>query len=82
MRSVPSTGPTTKLAEYQIGYSEYRANLPGVMHPYQTSRRACIANADGSGRRRIADELLAKPHYWTQFVGWSPNGQIAIINRG
>lgn len=73
---------TADLSKRQIGYTEYQANLPGGMHPYFTSQRACVVNADGSNHRRIADELLTEPHTWTQFAGWSPGGRFAIVIRG
>jgi Tol biopolymer transport system component len=65
-----------------IGYTEYRADLPGGMHPYFTSLRAHVVNADGSGRKPVGASLVNEPHAWTQFAGWSPDGKIALINRG
>lgn len=65
-----------------IGYSEYRADLPGGMLPYFASLRACAVQRDGTGRQALAEELCRKPHTWTQFAGWSPDGRIAIIGSG
>ncbi len=65
-----------------IGYTEYRADLPGGMHPYFTSMRACVVRANGTGRRQVAEALTTKPHTWTQFAGWSPDGRKAIITCG
>lgn len=65
-----------------IGYSEYRADLPGGMLPYMSSRRASVVNADGTGRRRLVEELAREPNTWTSFAGWSPDGRLAVIGCG
>jgi TolB protein len=41
--------------------------------------RACLVQADGAKRRLLAQELTEKPHSWSQFTGWSPDGKLAII---
>jgi Tol biopolymer transport system component len=69
-------------APYLVGYTEYRADQPGGMHPYLTSHRACLVRADGTGRRLLAEELLREPYTWTQFAGWSPDGRIAVVYGG
>lgn len=66
----------------QIGYTEFRTNLPGGRHANNITMRACVVNADGSGRRVLAGELVRQPNAWTQFAGWSPDGRYAIIGRG
>jgi len=66
----------------QVGYTEYRTNLPGGRHPNIVTMRACLVNLDGSGRRVVAKELSHQPNSWTQFAGWSPDGRLAIIGRG
>ena len=65
-----------------IGYTELQTNLPGGRHANVRTMRAVIVRADGSGRRRIADELADEPNAWTQFAGWSPDGRQAIVSRG
>jgi Tol biopolymer transport system component len=41
-----------------------------------------LVKTDGSGRRSLAAELTNEAGIWTQFAGWSPDGQTAIIGRG
>lgn len=69
------------LRQYQIGYVEYRTNLPGGRHANCATMRAYVMNADGSGRRELAQELVRDENTWTQFVGWSPDGRTAIIGN-
>src|SRR3954468_4709987 len=65
-----------------IGYTELRTNLPGGRHANVRTMRAVVVKADGSGRRRLAEELVREPDAWTQFAGWSPDGETAVIGRG
>ena len=65
-----------------VGYTELRTNLPGGRHANVQTMQAAVVNADGSGRRLVAAELADEPDAWTQFAGWSPDGQTAIIGRG
>ena len=65
-----------------IGYTEFQSNLPGGRHANVRTMRATVVKADGSGRRRVAEELVREPDAWTQFAGWSPDGSTAIIGRG
>jgi Tol biopolymer transport system component len=74
------THPVEDHPPYLVGYTEYRADLPGGMHPYLTSQRACLVRSDGSGRRQLAEELTREPNTWTSFAGWSPDGRLAIIS--
>jgi len=79
-----SASPETKQSariESKIGFTEYRTNLP-TRHANQVTMRACMVGADGSGFRRLAEELVQEPNSWTQFAGWSPDGKQAIIGRG
>lgn len=62
-----------------IGYTEGRNDLPGGQFENWVTSRACIVKADGAGRRVFAEELTRKPHSWTQFAGWSPDGKKAIL---
>lgn len=64
-----------------IGYTDYRTNLP-TRHANQVTMRACVVRADGSGGRRLAEELTSEAYSWTQFAGWSPDGKFAILGRG
>jgi Tol biopolymer transport system component len=65
-----------------IGYSELRTDLPGGRYVNQATMRAVVVKADGSGRRVLAGELTPEKGYWTQFYGWSPDGETAILLRG
>lgn len=76
--------PTTTSAEEArptcwIGYTEGRNDLPDGQFANGVTNRACIVRADGTGRRVLAKELTRKPHSWTQFAGWSPDGTVALI---
>lgn len=71
-----------KLDQYWIGYTDFRTNLKGGRHPNQATMRACIIKADGSEQRILAEELVKDANTWTQFAGWSPDGQMAILYRG
>src|SRR5438132_1056031 len=65
-----------------IGYTEYRANLPGGRHANQATMRAFMVRADGTKRRPLAEELTRKADNWTQFGNWSPDGKLAILYHG
>src|ERR1051325_2951217 len=65
-----------------VGYTELRTNLPGGRHANVRTMRATVVKADGTGRRLLADALANEADAWTQFVGWSPDGQTAIVSRG
>lgn len=65
-----------------VGYTELQTNLPGGRHANVCTMRATLVKADGSERRRIAEDLVDDPNSWTQFVGWSPDGKLAIVSRG
>jgi len=65
-----------------IGYTELRTNLPGGRHTNVATMRACAVRDDGSGRRVLGEELVTDADTWTQFVGWSPDGKLAVIGRG
>ena len=65
-----------------IGYTELRTNLPGGRHANVRTMRAIVAQADGSARCVLAEELAREPDTWTQFAGWSPDGKTAVIGRG
>jgi Tol biopolymer transport system component len=67
------------LSDYQIGYTEFCTNLAGGRHANVITMRAHVIRADGSGRRAIAENLADEENAWTQFAGWSPDGQFAVI---
>ena len=69
-------------AERLIGYTELHTNLPGGRHANVRTRRAAVMRLDGTDRRLVAPQLVDKPDAWTQFAGWSPDGQQAVIYRG
>lgn len=65
-----------------IGHTQLRTNLPGGRHANVRTMRAVVVQADGAGRRLLAEELADDPDAWTQFAGWSPGGDTAIVSRG
>lgn len=83
MFAVAASAPATAAEPApQLGYTELRTNLPGGRHANVRTMRAVVANADGTGRRSVADELAKEADTWTQFAGWSPDGRAAIIGVG
>ena len=82
MSAAAKTRVRTMPANQLLGYTEFRTDLPGGRQPNIRTMRACVANADGSGRREVATQLLDDPNAWTQFAGWSPDGKQAIVLRG
>lgn len=62
-----------------IGYTEGRNDLPDGQFANWVTQRACLVNANGEGREVLLPELTTKPHSWTQFAGWSPDGQQAVV---
>ena len=64
-----------------IGYTEFRADLPGGRYVNVATRRAVVVKADGTGRRVLAEELTREAGFSTQFVGWSPEGKAARLSR-
>ena len=71
-----------EVADRWIGYTEFQTNLPGGRHANVRTMRAMVVKADGSGRRIVAPELANETDTWTQFAGWSPDGQTAVVARG
>src|SRR5204862_8229470 len=65
-----------------IGYTELRTNLPGGRLANVETMRAMVVGVDGTARREVAPDLIDRPHTWTQFAGWSPDGKTAVILRG
>jgi len=65
-----------------IGYTEFRTDLSLGRHANVCTMRARLVRADGVGRREIADNLAREPNTWTQFAGWSPDGNRAIVGCG
>lgn len=62
-----------------IGYTEGRNDDPRGQFFNWNTNRACVVQADGTGRRVLAKSLTKKADSWTQFAGWSPDGKTAII---
>jgi Tol biopolymer transport system component len=62
-----------------IGYTESRNDIEGGQFFNWETSRACVVRADGTGRRVIGEELIQQDHAWTQFAGWSPDGQQAVL---
>lgn len=65
-----------------IGCTEYETNRPAGRHANQVTSQAVIIRADGSGRRVLMPEFGERPFSWTQFAGWSPDGQLAVVATG
>jgi hypothetical protein len=65
-----------------IGYSELRTDRPGGRHANVSTMRAYVITEDGTGRRPLAEELAREPDAWAQFLGWSPDGTLAVVARG
>ncbi|MBX3423305.1 MAG: PD40 domain-containing protein [Pirellulaceae bacterium] len=63
-----------------IGYTEGRNDLPEGQYFNWITNRACIVRGDGRDRQVLAQELIQNQHSWTQFAGWSPSGEHAVIN--
>ncbi len=73
--------PKTKWPERLVGYTEFRTDLPGGRHANVRTMRAKVVASDRSEPRPVAAELVDKPDVWTQFAGWSPDGNTAVIYR-
>ncbi|MBL8852122.1 MAG: PD40 domain-containing protein [Planctomycetaceae bacterium] len=65
-----------------IGYTQYQTKLPGGRHANIRTMRATVVRSDGTARRPVADDLIAAPDTWTQFAGWSPEGDTAVVGLG
>jgi Tol biopolymer transport system component len=65
-----------------LGYTEFRTDLPGGRHANVRTMRAAVVRADGTGRKRVGDELAKEADTWAQFAGWSPDGQAAVVGVG
>lgn len=66
----------------KIGYTELRCNLPGGRQPNIATMRARVVEVSGRGSRELAPELARESGSWTQFAGWSPDGNVAVLGRG
>ena len=64
-----------------IGYNLHRTNLQGGRWANVRTNRAMVIQGDGSGNCLVGESLLDEPGYWTQFVGWSPDGGLTILGR-
>ena len=62
-----------------IGYTEGRNDLPDGQFANWVTHRACVVRADGTGRRVLAEDLVRGENSWTQFAGWSPDGNRAVV---
>jgi TolB protein len=80
--ALQSSPPVETLPDLLIGYTELRTDLPGGRYVNVATMRAVVINADGTGRRVLAEELTHEKGSWLQFYGWSPDGKTAILLRG
>jgi TolB protein len=62
-----------------IGYTEGRNDLEEGQFVNWRTNLACVVRANGTERNVIAQELTGDANTWTQFAGWSPDGQQAVI---
>jgi len=65
-----------------IGYTEMQTNLPGGRQVNINTMQAVMTGIDGQGHQLLAREWTMEPNTYTQFAGWSPDGNTAIINKG
>jgi TolB protein len=77
-----ATGVRAERVGPWIGYTELRTDLPGGRHANTRTSRARVVHTDGTGAHEIGKELVDGLDVWTQFAGWSPDGQQAVIARG
>jgi TolB protein len=75
-------GDEPSSTESLIGYNEHRTNLTGGRHANVVTNRAMVVKADGTERKSIGSDLLNEAGAWTQFAGWSPDGNTAVVLRG
>src|SRR5262245_9210144 len=71
-----------ELSSYQIGYTQFRTNLPAGRQANVVTRRAQMMRGDGTDRRQLGADLIPNQDTWTEFAGWSPDGKTAIIGNG
>ena len=64
-----------------IGYTRYQTAQPSRW-ANQITMRAHLLDMGKNADRELAASLVDEPYSWTQFAGWSPDGETAIINRG
>lgn len=81
-RSLPGAALKKAGANKQIGYTVLRTNLPGGRFANIITMRAWMVQADGDSPQMLGEALVQEPCAWTQFAGWSPDGQSAIVGRG
>ena len=75
-------GDEPKLPDHLIGYTVLQTDLPGGRHANVRTMRALVSKLDGSAPKELAPQIVDDPNSWTQFAGWSPDGNEAIIARG
>ena len=79
--ALPGASAPAAWPEQFIGYTELRSDLPGGRHANVRTMRATVVKADGTGRRLVAAELADDDDTSTQWAGWSPDGNMAVIHR-
>lgn len=62
-----------------IGYTEGRNDSPNGQHANWVTKRTYVVRAGGAHRKEIGNSLIRDENHWTQFAGWSPDGQTAIV---
>lgn len=71
--------PNAQKPNCLIGYTEGRNDSPNGQHANWVTKRAYVVRADGTHRKEIGNSLIRDKNNWTQFAGWSPDGQTAIV---
>ena len=77
--ALPGRESALERPAFQIGYTTHRTNLPGGYYPNRVTSRAFVVRGDGNGTTELAPGLASKPHQFTQFGGWSPDGRQAVL---
>ncbi|MCY2962301.1 MAG: hypothetical protein NT069_01385 [Planctomycetota bacterium] len=80
--AAPGDAPDAATPPRLIGFTELQTNLPGNRHTNVRTMRAKVIPIAGGDSQPIGEQLVDDPNAWTQFAGWSPDGQTAIVARG
>ncbi len=65
-----------------IGFTRLQTNVQGGRHANVATMRAMRVTSDGTVVEPILGEMELDKDSWTQFAGWSPTGDQAIVLRG
>lgn len=82
MAVVPTALRAADWPSVRLGYTQFRSNLPGGRHANVRTMRARTVRVDTLESQPLAESLANEENSWTQFAGWSPEGETAILGRG